>query len=118
MGQNAGKLSRKWQKAKKASGGEAELQAQSRGVAKAKVTTFAQRMRAKLQSKWNDKKQAKKKGLELEPCTESPWHGTSVRVTEECVNEGRHGPVKDVWRVVGEADTYQLRVLEALTGEG
>ena len=118
QGQNAGKLSRKWQKAKKASGGEAELQAQSRGVAKAKVTTFAQRIRAKLKSKRNDKTGAKKKGLELEPCKESPWHGTRVRVTEECVNEGRHGPVKDVWRVVGEEDTYQLRVLEALRGEG
>ena len=65
-----------------------------------------------------EKTRAKKRGLELEPCTESPWHGTSVRVTDECVNEGRHGPVKDAWRVVGEEDTYQLRVLEALRGEG
>ena len=124
-GQFVGKLAVKWNKAKREAGGRDALESKSRGVAKAKApnrapkkkSTFAEKLKQKQQTGWNKTKEAKKKEKEgLEPCEDSPWHNKIVRVTEEGVNEGRHGRVQDVWRVENCEGEFRLRVLEVETG--
>ena len=123
-GQFVGKLAAKWNKTQREAGGRDALESKSRGVAKAKApnrapktkTTFSEKHKQKLKAKRNKTSQANKKQKEgLEPCKDSPWHGTSVRVTEEGVNEGRHGRVQDVWRVENCEGEFLLRVHEVET---
>lgn len=124
-GQFAGKLQAKWNKAKLDAAGRGALESKSRGVGKVKrsvgrpaktKSTFSEKLKAKQKGECYEKMKAEKKEKEgLELCKDSPWHGTSVRVTEEGVHEGRHGNVHDVWRIKNCEGEFILGVHEAKT---
>ena len=83
-----------------AEGGRDELENEAQGEARvprgklglALLRKSRENIRAR---RWQRENQLRRKP-ELEPCSDSPWHGQHVRVVAECLHEGKHGPVSDV----------------------